>query len=399
MDYAYCARMFTEGQKLRMHACLNSSVANRDNLWTPSNVAATGTDDATYYLCRAKFEADKRIACAGETVTFTDVSLHGVDSRVWTVNGGTASSFTDSIITVTYATPGSYDVTLSVQSGTQQKDTTLVDFIRILPNPGEISQLHESFENQANFEARWIVVPNGNTSNWQITDEAGFMSNQSIFVDNFNATATGIHEFFCEPIDASSHNAVVVSFDYAYAKNQTSPSDLLQLLTSNDCGETWTVRKTYLALASLSTVDTLITTAFVPANETQWKSDVVTNIPLAALTDNLMIKFRFTASNGNNVFVDNIRIIHPDQLGNNELLLEQLAVYPNPIHEAFTLKIPTGVDVQMIELTDMNGKTIPVQTDMSNGEVNVACQNINTGLYILHVYSRQGVKRLKVVKE
>ena len=25
MDYAYCALMFTEGQKTRMHACLNSS--------------------------------------------------------------------------------------------------------------------------------------------------------------------------------------------------------------------------------------------------------------------------------------------------------------------------------------------------------------------------------------
>lgn len=399
MDYAYCARMFTEGQKQRMHACLNSSVANRDNLWTPTNLAATGTDDATYYLCRAKFEADKRIACAGETVTFTDVSLHGVDSRVWTVNGGTPSSTTDSVITVLYSTPGSYDVTLSVQSGMQQKDTTLADFIRILPNPGTISEMHEPFENQANFEARWIVLPNGNSSNWDLTADAGFMSNQSIFVDNFNATASGFHEFFSEPIDASSHDALVVSFDYAYANNQVSTGELLQVLTSNDCGENWTVRKTYLALASLATVDTLVTSAFYPADETQWKSDVITNIPLASLTDNLMVKFKFTAVNGNNLFIDNIRIIHPDQLGNTELLLDQLAVYPNPMNEMFTLKIPTGVDVQKIELTDMNGKTIPVQTEISNGEVNVACQNINAGLYIVHVYSPQGVKRLKIVKE
>ena len=399
MDYSYCARMFTEGQKLRMHACLNSSVANRNNLWTPTNLTATGTDDATYYLCRAKFEADKRIACAGETVTLTDVSLHGVDSRVWTVNGGTPSSITDSVITVVYSTPGSYDVTLSVQSGMEQKDTTLVDFIRILPNPGTISQLHESFENEANFDARWIVLPNGNSSNWNITADAGFMSNQSIFVDNFNATASGIHEFFSEPIDASGHDALVVSFDYAYAKNQASTGELLQILTSNDCGESWTVRKTYLAVGTLSTVDTLVTSAFIPADETQWKSDMVTNIPFASLTDNLMVKFKFTALAGNNMFIDNIRIIHPDQVGNSELLLDQLAIYPNPMHEAFTLKIPSGVDVQRIELTDMNGKSIPVQTEIINGEVNIACQNINAGLYIVNVYSQQGIKRLKIVKE
>ena len=42
MDYTYCARMFTKGQSVRMHAALNSDVAGRNNLWSPSNLFFTG---------------------------------------------------------------------------------------------------------------------------------------------------------------------------------------------------------------------------------------------------------------------------------------------------------------------------------------------------------------------
>jgi hypothetical protein len=42
MDYTPCPSMFTEGQKTRMLAALNSNVAYRNNLWSASNLAATG---------------------------------------------------------------------------------------------------------------------------------------------------------------------------------------------------------------------------------------------------------------------------------------------------------------------------------------------------------------------
>jgi hypothetical protein len=42
MDYTECPKMFTEGQKERMLALLNSSTASRNNLWSTSNLTATG---------------------------------------------------------------------------------------------------------------------------------------------------------------------------------------------------------------------------------------------------------------------------------------------------------------------------------------------------------------------
>ncbi len=42
MEYSYCNHMFTLGQKERVQATLNSSVAGRNNLWTETNLASVG---------------------------------------------------------------------------------------------------------------------------------------------------------------------------------------------------------------------------------------------------------------------------------------------------------------------------------------------------------------------
>ena len=42
MEYSYCSRMYTTGQRARMRAALNSSTADRNQLWTPQNLEDTG---------------------------------------------------------------------------------------------------------------------------------------------------------------------------------------------------------------------------------------------------------------------------------------------------------------------------------------------------------------------
>ncbi|RBL89381.1 M43 family zinc metalloprotease [Chitinophaga flava] len=46
MDYSSCTKMFTLGQRDRMLAALNSSVAQRNNLWSAANLAATLLPDS-----------------------------------------------------------------------------------------------------------------------------------------------------------------------------------------------------------------------------------------------------------------------------------------------------------------------------------------------------------------
>jgi hypothetical protein len=113
MDYAYCALMFTEGQKERMHACLNSSVAGRNNLWSPQNLIATGVVD-NESLCSADFVVSKKLICEGETVTLTDLSRHLVGNRTWEGEGITFSSNSDSVVVASFSAPGIYNVRINV---------------------------------------------------------------------------------------------------------------------------------------------------------------------------------------------------------------------------------------------------------------------------------------------
>jgi hypothetical protein len=123
MEYSYCSKMFTEGQKTRMHAALNSSTSQRNNLWSASNLTATGLSTVPV-LCSAEFTSTDHVVCAGVGITFTDVSYHGVSSRTWEFPGGTPSTSSESNPTVTYSAPGIYPVTLTVSDGTSTLSTT-----------------------------------------------------------------------------------------------------------------------------------------------------------------------------------------------------------------------------------------------------------------------------------
>ena len=398
MDYSYCARMFTEGQKTRMHACLNSSVADRNNLWSPSNLIATGTDDVTYELCTVKFEANKQLICTGETLTLTDVSRHGVTGRTWTINGGNASSLSDSIVTVTYNTPGIYTISLNVTNGSEQLDTTYQDYIRVLPSTGENDYMIEHFENENDFNDKWIVLENNSNYNWEINTSTGRQSSQSIFINNYDANETNTYEFISSTIDASNLSAIAVSFDCAYSKSAPSIIESLKFAVSKDCGESWTVRKTYLGTGSLISNNTIMTSPFIPSQESDWKNEIISNIPLSDLTEGFMVKFIFNSAGGNNIYIDNIQIAHPDILETKEKLLNQLKVFPNPTENNLTVELPHQIEIQSLVLTETNGKVLPISYSMDNSSFNLSLEQLNSGIYFLNIISDIGNRTIKITK-
>ncbi len=83
----------------------------------------------------AGFTASDTEICVGQSVTFTDVSTNIPSAWTWTFEGGTPSSSTSQNPTVTYNTPGVYDVTLVAANynGTNQVITT--DYITVYANP------------------------------------------------------------------------------------------------------------------------------------------------------------------------------------------------------------------------------------------------------------------------
>jgi PKD repeat protein len=83
------------------------------------------------------FEANSTSICAGESVNFTDLSDGTVTSWSWNFEGGNPQTIGDQNPTITYNTPGTYDVTLTIGDGTNTETLTLTDYIVVnaLPTP------------------------------------------------------------------------------------------------------------------------------------------------------------------------------------------------------------------------------------------------------------------------
>lgn len=397
MEYSYCARMFTEGQKTRMHACLNSSVANRNNLWTESNRIATGTDDVSYYLCQAKWSSDKRIACVGEPIVFSDISAHGIETRSWNFVGGTASTLTDSVVSVSYATPGKYAVTLTVNRGTEQKSETIEEYIQVLEKPASVDFISENFENQASVNAQIIQASSGSPFGWEITDQAGYQSNKSYYFPNFEANTRLSAAFETPTLDTRNLSQIAISFDYAYASKPAESNELLQIAISNDCGQTWSVRKTLSGASSLKTVSDERSNSFFPANETEWNAVVISNIPASYKTSSFRVRFSFEARSGNNLFIDNIQIAEMNELSLPQINVADFSIFPNPSSEEMIVTNSTGIQIESYQLVDLQGKEVK-KGDVKDTSFTLNLEKLQAGAYLLQLKTANGHVIQKVQK-
>ena len=86
----------------------------------------------------ADFSADPTTVCAGGTVDFLDMSA-GQTSWEWEFEGGNPASSTEQNPTVTYNTPGVYDVELTVSNGTDFETEIKYDYITVIDIPEQAS--------------------------------------------------------------------------------------------------------------------------------------------------------------------------------------------------------------------------------------------------------------------
>lgn len=339
MDYAGCLCMFTEGQKTRMRAALTSSEGDRNDLWKTSNLQATGTYSSSVpELCTADFTYDKTFICDESSVTFTDASWNGTPSSWnWTFTGGTPSSSTDSMPTVTYSTAGDYSVTLTVSNSTGSASATKTSVIHV-------SQLWaiygpdytDGFEDATNFSNQWDIINVDGAKTWSRSSTAVYEGSYALKMSNFGNSAGAVDEIISPSFDLSYITSPKLKFRIAYAQQTTDNSDLLKIYASSDCGETWTLRYSKQG-SSLATTSNLVTTDYVPSSS-EWEEHEV-SFTGSLLAGNVRLKFQFTNDGGNNLYIDDlymtgeisgIKTLDPIDL--------KFDVSPNPINDHSTAK-------------------------------------------------------------
>ncbi len=329
MEYAYCPTMLTEGQKQRMHATLNSPIAGRNNLWTPANLIATGVNNLPSF-CKTEFSEDINQICAGEAIQFTDLSYNDVNTWQWTFTGGTPSTSNLQNPSIVYNTPGVYEVKLVSGDGVNEDSLIKTELITVLPNSGTANSIIEGFEGTTDISTtQWLPISSGGVAEWTITNQSGFNSNQSIMLNNFDANEGEVSQLTSEVLDLSGVTGLVMTFDYAFAKKTSSATaDKLFVKVSNDCGNTWSVRK-QLAGSGLLTVTDSVPASFIPSSDLEWKSSSISSITSSFWTNSFRVKFEFESSGGNNLYIDNINLSDPSMASVN-ILDKIVRVYPNP---------------------------------------------------------------------
>jgi PKD repeat protein len=389
MDYSYCNKMFTYGQKARMHACLNDTIAGRNNLWQTANLIATGTYDIPGPLCQADFTSNKTVVCetGGNQITFTNTSFNGnISSLQWSFPGGSPSGSTVSSPVVTYSTAGSYPVTLKVFSGTDSAETTRNNMISVLPNTGNAFPFSESFESTSSLNGPlWFSNSFDTVNSWQLSTDAAFTGSHSVMLNNFNNSMMTKDELYSPVIDLSASPNISFTFKYAFARKDTISQDQLQVYITKTCTGAYVPRISLIGSA-LETVAPQ-NTPFIPASGLDWRQ-VSVNVPALYCTANFRFKFIFTSKGGNNIYIDDINIDTSTGLEELSENVSGLSLYPNPASEELNVSFDLNTTKSMnIIITNVLGQNVQ-ESGMSifnkgQNKLSLDLRQLKSGVYFV----------------
>lgn len=390
MDYAHCTRMFSEGQKQRMHNALNSGVGGRNNLWTAQNLIDTGADGTTY-LCKTDFSSDRNDICNGSSIQFTDETFNEATGWNWTFEGGTPATSTDQNPLVTYTTPGLYQVSLTATDGSINDTETKASYIRVLsePSPLPIEESFESLTTLTNID-EFTIVNTDNDHTFVLDPTVGLTGTKSVKINNFGKADNRIDELVSSSIDLSSldtSDMMTLSFKYAYKRINFSDDDWLRLFVTNDCGETWGLR---MSRHGFTLGTTFQTWPYTPSLDEDWVTVHVTNIFEEFFNDKFRYKFAFTSGEGNNMYIDDINIYK--EIDSTAGIIEgeefsDLSMYPNPASDELNVLFDINTNMQAnIQIIDIAGKIIQnhsINAVAGGNVVSMNTRNLNAGIYIM----------------
>jgi PKD repeat protein len=407
MEYSYCSTMFTQGQAARMQACLNASIAQRNNLWTAGNLAFTGTDGPGD-VCEAAFSSNLTYICAGQSIEFTDESFHNVTSRTWTFDGGTPSTSSSENPTITYNTPGIYNVSLQVSDGTNTENASENNYVVVLSDPGETLPYSEGFEDLVIIpdNENWMVLDESGSDPWLLNSNTGSQgSSKCAKLLNYGNTQSSKDELISGTIDLSGvdpSDDMIFYFDYAYRKRTSSNDEWLRFYISKDCGATWVLRKN---IHGDDLSDVVASSSYTPGSDDDWYTVDITNIGSDYYEPDFRFKFVFESDNGNNIFIDNINM-YSSSMSNlvNRPDASTLNVFPNPATEITNIQIAgTNGDEYTISVLNAIGQQVDMVykgslTDGLNSfEYNTA--DLAKGIYLVRIESEGKLQTVKLIKE
>ena len=400
MDYSYCSKMFTSGQKSRMRAALLSSVGGRNNIWQNSNHTYTGIN-STATACAVDIYTDRQEVCSGDNLQFFDQSYNNISSWSWSFPGGTPSTSNQQNPTVTYSSTGTYNVTLQVSDPLGNSvSKTFSNYVTVIGGAGNYTPFEESFENIVHLASSNWTSNNLSGPGFQVISNISSAGNKCVKLDNSQASDGDIDELISEPLDLSNLGSASFSFKYAFAKKNNSNTDFLRVLASFNCGETWILRK-YIPSSVIGTRAN--TYAPYTPSGSDWVTINVPGISNAYLVDNFRFKFEFNSGGGNDLFIDEINLSGPLTVSDKNAV-KDFHVFPNPGNDVVTVSFSNSENINdaKIHLIDASGRVVKKLVNDSfikgNHQFEFSVSDIESGWYFITMDSPTSKKSVKFIK-
>ena len=139
-------------------------------------------------------------------------------------------------------------------------------------------------------------------------------------------------------------------------------------------------------------------------------SDFLINSTSKNLIDDFkpsVLKFTFSSDvNTTQVFTkfDNIKItalknVPPEVLSTNSFLSEKFNLFPNPATDLVNITNSDVMVVNQVEIYDVTGKLINTQKFSNETEIQLNVETLNSGTYLLHLHTNEGIAVKKLIKK
>lgn len=405
LDYSddVCKNIFTMGQKLRMHATLNSI---RTLIWDNNNLLFTGCDSgyvSTPCNVISDFTVNSQNICINNQVLFTNKTLNGATSYQWYFSGGTPSVSAIANPTVTYNSLGTFPVKLVAYGNLGSDSIEFVNYITVTTPPiGQSLPYFEGFETST-FPPNGITIDNSDGGiTWERDSTAiKYSGIGSAKINNLVNTNYGQSDALVLPsLNFSTFTGTpYLFFKWAYAKSDPNYSDELIVLASKDCGVNWS-QVFYRTGANLVT-GTVQTTPYIPDSATVWKTANI-NLNTYATYSNVLIKIVNVTDGGNNLYIDHINlgssVTGIEDISNT---LSSFVIAPNPSAGFINLYYYLSEsDNVIINITDMLGKSVyndGLKNKQLGNNNEVLKLDLPNGLYNVAIKTKQGGLNRKLI--